>query len=523
MAALIACTALTLASPTVDRASTLRPHSDDAVADTVDKVATKDKNIKLAVLATAALNEEPTHWDNVKKLAEPVEGTSVVLYAINAIDNKETPWHGWKQKTENLGIAAMVESSHRNLERGFTSKLISQLPLLDRISGSTSFHYVWTIDGDISLRNADLEGLFNSLRSFRPLIAQPTILANAAPEFSWGSQFFKPLSDNYALECPDQSNAAQAYDSPMIESQASILSKTFLDWYRDELEQVVRLQHDYQCDWGHAEMWCSGAARLSKELPDSRPACLRIGHSVDHMNSHGINKWKPFSDGSNYYDQCKQLEDAVERDKKSHSADPGWNLKVYRPPPHADVMVPIPNCTACGRNWCGGNDVCTSFGLDDGKYVRGPDLDVIGCGALVASKTSYCLDGGQKRFAVYRGPAGKSAHVRSNLMGKSTGLSSAALQDHTPITCLNQWADSADSDCSPPTTKNAAIESYRAFVQAGCKGATFRRHDGGLCRSRRGARCKGRRDLPEARNVVRTRWRYERAQGVRRVAGTLLP
>ena len=80
------------------------------------------------------------------------------------------------------------------------------------------------------------------------------------------------------------------YDSPLIESQAAILSRTFLDWYHEELEQVARVQHEYQCDWGHDEMWCSGAARLSEQLPSPRPACAIIRHSVDHHDTHSIDK-----------------------------------------------------------------------------------------------------------------------------------------------------------------------------------------------------------------------------------------
>ena len=51
----------------------------------------------------------------------------MVIYAINAIDNKVAEWHtGWTQKAERLGIANMVVSSKRNLDRGFESKLVSQ-------------------------------------------------------------------------------------------------------------------------------------------------------------------------------------------------------------------------------------------------------------------------------------------------------------------------------------------------------------------------------------------------------------
>ena len=76
----------------------------------------------------------------------------------------------------------------------------------------------------------------------------------------------------------------------MVESQAAILSREFLDWYLEDLRQMARVQHHYQCDWGHDEMWCSGAARLSEQLPSPRPACAIIRHSVDHHDTHSIDK-----------------------------------------------------------------------------------------------------------------------------------------------------------------------------------------------------------------------------------------
>ena len=71
--------------------------------------------------------------------------------------------------------------------------------------------------------------------------------------FSWGSQWYKPLNLDQASTC----GSTVEYDSPLIESQAAILSRTFLDWYHEDLVQVARVQHEYQCDWGHDEMWCS--------------------------------------------------------------------------------------------------------------------------------------------------------------------------------------------------------------------------------------------------------------------------
>ena len=131
-----------------------------------------------------------------------------MLYAINAIDNKVADWHtGWTQKAERLGIANMVVSSKRNLDRGFESKLVSQLPLLNHIKQRVSYDYIFTIDGDISFAGADVHGLFRSIRSARPLIAQPTIRVPASlvggNMFSWGSQWYKALNHDQASTNPN--------------------------------------------------------------------------------------------------------------------------------------------------------------------------------------------------------------------------------------------------------------------------------------------------------------------------------
>ena len=76
--------ALALASPAMERTSPLRPRSQAALS----SEATADKDIKLVVLATASIEEAKTHSGNVAKLARGIDGTRVVLYAINAIDNK---------------------------------------------------------------------------------------------------------------------------------------------------------------------------------------------------------------------------------------------------------------------------------------------------------------------------------------------------------------------------------------------------------------------------------------------------
>ena len=285
--------------------------------------------LKLVVLATAAFSEAWIHDGNIEKLARGVEGTRVVLYAINAIDNKVADWHtGWTQKAERLGIANMVVSSKRNLDRGFESKLVSQLPLLNHIKQRVSYDYIFTIDGDISFAGADVHGLFRSIRSARPLIAQPTIRVPASlvggNMFSWGSQWYKALNHDQASTC----GSATEYDSPMIESQAAILSKTFLDWYHDELEQVARVQHEYQCDWGHDEMWCSAAARLSEKLPHSPPACVIIRHSVDHHDTKSIQKYQMHTNGGNFLSDCQTMEKAFQKD--NIGGDGGDKGKVTR-------------------------------------------------------------------------------------------------------------------------------------------------------------------------------------------------
>ena len=97
--------------------------------------------------------------------------------------------------------------------------------------------------------------------------------------------------------------------------------------------------HHYQCDWGHDEMWCSGAARLSGLLSSPRPvrptpysslsltpkpkptlsltlnptqACAIIRHSVDHHDTRSIDKnaLGVGVSGSSFYGDCQQLEEA---------------------------------------------------------------------------------------------------------------------------------------------------------------------------------------------------------------------
>ena len=283
------------------------------------------KPLNLVVLATASFTqtERRIQNDNVERLGQGVESTRVVLYAINAIDNNVAGWTvaGWTQKAERLGIATMVVSAGRDKERGFESKLVSQLPLLGHIKRRVAFDYLFAIDGDISFSKADLSSLFSSVRSLRPLIAQPTIRVPAdhvnGSMFTWGSQYYKTLNHEQALKC----GTATEYDSPMVESQAAILSRTFLDWYHEELVQVARVQHEYQCDWGHDEMWCSGADRLSAELPDSPPACLVIRHSVDHHDSKSIQKFEKNEKGGTFLSDCQKLEQAFILDIESLKDD----------------------------------------------------------------------------------------------------------------------------------------------------------------------------------------------------------
>ena len=201
-----------------------------------------------------------------------------------------------------------------------------QLPLLAHIKQRVNYDYIFTIDGDISLADADVHGLFRSIRSSRPLIAQPTIRVPPSlvggNMFSWGSQWYKPLNLDQASTC----GSTVEYDSPLIESQAAILSRTFLDWYHEELEQVARVQHEYQCDWGHDEMWCSAAARLSEKLPHLPPACLIIRHSVDHHDTKSIQKYTMHSNGGNFLSDCQTMEKAFQRDNVG--GDAGGKGKV---------------------------------------------------------------------------------------------------------------------------------------------------------------------------------------------------
>ena len=85
---------------------------------------------------------------------------------------------------------------------------------------------------------------------------------------------------------------------------------------------MARVQHHYQCDWGHDEMWCSGAARLSGQLPSPRPACAIIRHSVDHHDTHSIDKDKLGVGVSknSFFGDCQQLEEAISLDKETTAA-----------------------------------------------------------------------------------------------------------------------------------------------------------------------------------------------------------
>lgn len=349
-------------------------------AGTCPLVNPESKPLNIVVLATTSFEEEWIHLGNVDKLARGMDGARVVLYAINAIDNKVAEWHTkWTQNAEKQGIPVMVRSSKRNMERGFESKLVSQLPLMGHIRKRVAFDYIFTIDGDISLANADLNGLVRSIHGQRPLIAQPTIRVPpnlvGGNMFTWGSQWYKALNDEHASSCGD----FQEFDSPIVESQAAILSKTFLDWYHQELEQVAQVQHQYQCDWGHDEMWCSAAARLSEKLPHSPPACVIIRHSVDHHDTKSIAKYAMHSDGGTFLSDCQKLEQVMQEDKDK------------------------------------------------------------------ATKNNAS-------------PTAK---------GKQTGISVAALRDHTNLTCVNAWADLNGGGCKPPNRDAdsfSAVKSFRTFM-----------------------------------------------------------
>ena len=95
-------------------------------------------------------------------------------------------------------------------------------------------------------------------------------------------------------------------------------------------------------------------------------------HSVDHHDTRSIDKLATGSDGNSFFEDCQQLEQAIDLDKQA--------TEVVSSPPAAK--------------------------------------------------------------------------------GAITGLSTALLQDHISVICINEW----DNTCSPPTETNLAIGSYRSFV-----------------------------------------------------------
>ena len=615
-----------------------------------------------------------------------------MLYALNAIDNKQEAWLGWARLAERVGVAALVSSARRDLKRGFDSKLVSQSPLIEHIRKRVSFEYLFTLDGDVSLARADLGRIFNTLgRHPRPLIAQPTIRVQErftevnGSSYPWGSQFYKALNhdqccaqdeaantaagivpqhmsvsaddsaagaamaeatqaavaaqaaaratmhaaaaaaaaadaepqlardsayntaaaiiarltreserascknplhsecgkdhhmddghghahtlddghahtlvaqphasttgtpsgraaaavdpdeisgqladeaavnqaaaafadeaaaieasnraaEEAAIAASDAANAAvgsgvppsgeqqqqeqkatadaideasaieasnaaieasnraaeeaaiaandaanaavgsdvprsqwqqqqgqqgqqgqgqqaqqqqqqeqqqqqqeqqqeqeeeeplkcpkpDALDAPMVESQAAILSKEFLDWYHEDLKQMARVQHHYQCDWGHDEMWCSGAARLSGQLPSPRPACAIIRHSVDHHDTHSIAKSElgVGVSGNSIFADCQQLAEALSLDKETTAAAAQGGAAVDT----GAVWSPFP----------------------------------LSAEAEAEAK--------EKKAA--------AAKAAAEGVGELTGLSAAMLADHTSVLCVNEWAGS---------------------------------------------------------------------------------
>lgn len=276
--------------------------------------------VRIAVLATAALSERHFHMDNLKTLSANSRSGKWVLYAINAVDNMmcEDTWRArfyWAAKS--TGIPVILRSSQRDLARGYESKLVSQLPLLATMQERVAFDYVFTIDGDISFIPETVEGLTRSLAMKRPLIAQPTIVQPNGPwQYEWGPQWFKPLNDRNQsrLRCqPDELVV------PFIESQSTIISAEFLHFYREQLESVARAQHKVQCDWGHDEMWCSAASRYAASLRFHRPPCMVIAHSVLHLDTKGIAKdivdTTRGDSAVSFVDACVQFQRKITTDK----------------------------------------------------------------------------------------------------------------------------------------------------------------------------------------------------------------
>ena len=258
----------------------------------------KDHGLRLAVLATTFAEEEPIHRKNMRVLSTALgwgSRTRIVAYAINAIDNQVEVWQEWAAEADRRGIPTMVRDAKRALRAGFESKLVSQLPLLRELTRRVAWDYVMTIDGDISLANADLYQLFHMLQTAQPLIAQPTIRlpAGTNPEdtrYGWGSQWYRRANYNLTATCE-----SRLRDTPYIESQATILSRRLLEFQWEAMQQVASLQRKHQCDWYHDLLWCPAADRLSAMLPERPPACVIIETPVEHMDTQSIG-WEDTND-----------------------------------------------------------------------------------------------------------------------------------------------------------------------------------------------------------------------------------
>ena len=264
--------------------------------------------LRIVVLATTTNHEKDIHRTNINKMSS-MEGGRLVLYVINEMNNDDKAWADWVIHADEIGVPVMVRKSGRDVERGFEPKLVSQMALLDEIREHAPFDYLFAIDGDLSFSSTDLPQLITTLRVSRPLIAQPTIqLASALganSTYKWGSQGFKLLNAGYfRANCP----ACTAVDAPFIECQAPMLSAEFLDFYSSSLKEIAKFQHRMQCGWGHDEMWCAAASRLSATLPHRPPACLVLKSSLVHWDTKAISKDAKFKI------DCRMLENKLRDD-----------------------------------------------------------------------------------------------------------------------------------------------------------------------------------------------------------------
>mmetsp|Transcript_14143 Transcript_14143/g.37336 ORF Transcript_14143/g.37336 Transcript_14143/m.37336 type:complete len:335 (+) Transcript_14143:606-1610(+) len=95
--------------------------------------------------------------------------------------------------------------------------------------------------------------LGNSTRLYEEL-ANETL--ETGGRYPWGSQWFNVLNANRTASC-----GLGKTPLPMVESQSTILSSAFLEWYEPTLRYISAFQAAGGTDWGHDSSWCAGAYR----------------------------------------------------------------------------------------------------------------------------------------------------------------------------------------------------------------------------------------------------------------------